>query len=158
MPIDGATFRKAMGRLATGITVVSVRGADGRAVGMTASAVTSLSLEPPMVLLCVGHVGVLHQALASAETFGVAILAEDQEALSRRFAARETQHFDGLNCATSPAGLPILPGALAYLECRRSASVPGGDHTIVTGTVEWASAADGRPLLYFAGGYRRLAE
>lgn len=158
MTIDGATFRMAMGRLATGVTVVSVRAADGRAAGMTASAVASLSLEPPMVLVCVGHAGVLHQALTSAEIFGIAILAEDQEATSRRFATRETQHFDGLDCAVSPGGLPVLPGTLAYLECRRRASLPGGDHTIVTGTVEWATAADGRPLLYFTGGYRRLPE
>lgn len=158
MPIDGATFRKAMARLATGVTVVSVRGADGLPAGMTASAVTSLSLEPPMVLVCVGHAGVLHQALSSADTFGIAILADDQEALSRRFATRETQQFEGLDCATSPAGLPVLPGILAYLECWRSASLPGGDHTIVTGTVQWATAADGNPLLYFAGGYRGLSE
>lgn len=158
MSVDGATFRRTMGRLATGVTVVSARSTDGTAVGLTASAVTSLSLEPPMVLVCVGREGALHDALVRAETFGVTILAAGQEALSRRFATRETQHFDGLDCSASPSGLPVLAGALAHMECRRGEALPGGDHTILTGTVVWTVVAEGGPLLYFGGGYRRLAE
>lgn len=157
MPIDSQLFRAAMGRLATGVTVVALRGPDGRPIGMTASAVTSLSLEPPMLLVCVGHAAALHEAIVHSAAFSVNVLAAHEEELSRRFATRDLQHFDDLPIERSPADLPRLPGALACLECRRDAVYRAGDHTIVTGIVDGASTRDGDPLLYFQGGYRRLA-
>ena len=156
MPIDSQLFRAALGRLATGVTVVAVRGPDGAPIGMTASAVTSLSIEPPMVLVCVAHAAALHEAIVHGTTFSVNVLAADQEDLSRRFAIRERQRFDDLAVEWTPARLPRLAGALACLECRRDTVHRGGDHTIVTGVVEWAWAGDGAPLLYFLGGYGRL--
>jgi len=155
MPIDGQLFRHAMARLATGVTVLVAREADGGFIGMTASAVTSLSLDPPMVLACIGHAAAAHAALAGGESFGVNILAADQQETSRRFADRTAQRFDGAGMGRTPGGLPRLPGALAWLEVRRATVHAGGDHSIVTGVVEWAEAADGEPLLYFLGGYRR---
>ena len=156
MPIDSQTFRAAMGRLATGVTVLAARERDGRLVGMTASAVTSLSLEPPMLLACIGHAAAAHQALTQGDRFTVNMLAAGQQELSGRFASREPQRFDDIACDETPSGLPWLPGALACLECRRDAVHEGGDHSIVTGVIEWARTADGDPLLYFLGGYRRI--
>jgi flavin reductase (DIM6/NTAB) family NADH-FMN oxidoreductase RutF len=156
MPIDRPLFRAAMGRLATGVTVLAVRAPEGGFLGMTASAVTSLSLDPPMLLACVGHAAAAHQALTIEPQFSVNVLASDQQEISRRFATRDLQRFDGVACDVTPSGLPWLRGALACLECRRDALHEGGDHSIVTGVIEWARVADGDPLLYFLGGYRRI--
>ena len=156
MPIDSQAFRAAMGRLASGVTVLAARERDGGIIGMTASAVTSLSLDPPLLLVCVGHAAAAHQTLTQADRFSVNVLATEQQELSARFASRGLQRFDGIACAVTPSGLPRLHGALACLECRRAAVHEGGDHSIVTGVIEWAHVADGDPLLYFLGGYRRI--
>lgn len=156
MAIDSTEFRRAMGRLASGVAVLAGREPDGGFIGMTASAVTSLSLDPPMVLACVGHAALAHAALAGGERFSLSILAADQEAVSQRFATRDLQRFDDA-LERTPAGLPRVAGALACLEVRRADVHAAGDHSIVTGVVEWAWARDGEPLLYVLGGYRRLA-
>ncbi len=155
MPIDSPSFRHAMSRLPTGVTVLVARERDGGFIGMTASAVTSLSLDPPMILACIGHEAAAHAALTGGAAFGVNILAADQEEASRRFASKGEQRLDGTGMERTPAGFPRLPGALAWLEVRRTAVHPEGDHSIVTGVVEWAAATEGEPLLYFLGGYRR---
>jgi flavin reductase (DIM6/NTAB) family NADH-FMN oxidoreductase RutF len=156
MPIDTQLFRAAMGRLVTGVTVLAARERDGRLIGMTASAVTSLSLDPPMLLACVGHAAAAHQALTQGDRFSVNVLATEQEDLSRRFATRDLQRFAGIAYDVTPSGLPWLRGALACLECRRDAVHEGGDHSIVTGVIEWARVTDGEPLLHSLGGYRRI--
>ena len=97
MPIDAPAFRHALARLPTGVTVLVARESDGGFIGMTASAVTSLSLEPPMILACIGHDAAAHAALTGGTAFGVNILAADQEETSRRFAGKEEQRFDGGN-------------------------------------------------------------
>lgn len=157
MPVESSLFRRAMARLPTGVTVLVAEDSGGGFIGMTASAVTSLSLEPPMVLACVGHAAAAHPALVRCAAFGVHVLAADQEDVSRRFADRATQRFDARGMETTPSGLPRLPGALASLEVRRGAVHEAGDHSIVTGVVEWAWARDGEPLLYLLGGYSRPA-
>ena len=157
MPIDSALFRSAMARLPTGVTVLVAREVAGGFIGMTASAVTSLSLDPPMVLACIGHAAAAHGALARGEMFAVNVLAAGQEEVSRRFADRDTQRFDAAGPETTPSGLPRLPGVLACLEVRRGAVHEAGDHSIVTGVVEWAWARDGEPLLSLLGGDGRPA-
>lgn len=157
MPIDAGLFRDTMGRLVSGVTVVAARTPAGALIGLTASAVTSLSLEPPMLLVCVDRRAEIHDALASAPIFGLNVLAAAQEELARRFATRGQQHFDDLETGTSPTGLPSLPGAVACLDCRRGEVFQGGDHSIVTGTVEWAVTDSGAPLCYFRGDYMELA-
>jgi len=157
MPIESALFRRAMSRLPTGVTVLVAPDPSGGFIGMTASAVTALSLEPPMVLACIGHAAAAHDALTCCTTLGVNVLAADQEAVSRHFADRTSQRFAAGALETTPSGLPRLPGALACLEVRRTAVHEAGDHSIVTGVVEWACAGDGAPLLYVLGGYTRPA-
>jgi flavin reductase (DIM6/NTAB) family NADH-FMN oxidoreductase RutF len=156
MPIGGNEFRGAMGHLAGGVTVLVARDAAGLAHGMTASAVTSLSLEPPMVLVCVDRKAAIHALAVSAESLGLNILAHDQEAVAVRFADRDRHAWREAEGERSPCGLPLVPGALARLELRRGAVYDGGDHSIITGTVEWADARDGRPLIYFRSRYSGL--
>ncbi len=155
MPLDAARFRQTMGHLAAGVTVVTVRTPQG-GLGMTASSVSSLSLEPPLLLVCVGHDAAIHDALLGAERFGVNILAAQQEALARRFADRARQRLDPSELELSPGGVPILGGALARIECRRHGQHAAGDHTIVTGLLEWSDIGSGRPLCYFRGGFGGL--
>ncbi|HTT68060.1 MAG TPA: flavin reductase family protein [Gemmatimonadales bacterium] len=157
MPLDEAAFRRTMSQLATGVTVVTVRVARGRAVGMTASSVTSLSLAPPMLLVCVGRDSEIHDVLLEAERFGVNVLGADQIELARRFADRDRQLLEERELVASPGGAPLIPHSLARIECRRRGQLDGGDHTIVTGTLEWSEVSEGRPLCYFGGRYAELA-
>jgi flavin reductase (DIM6/NTAB) family NADH-FMN oxidoreductase RutF len=145
-----------MGRFATGVTVLTVNGADDRPLGMTASSLASVSLVPPLVSVCVDHEAELHDTILASPVFVVNILESGQEALSRRFADRHEDRFDGVGYHRSPEGLVLLDGALAHIECNHFASLPGGDHTIIIGRVIGGSVAEGRPLLYYRGGYGLL--
>ena len=157
MTIDPDTFRSVLGRFASGITVVTTRDAQGRDVGMTVSAFASASLQPPLISVCIGHAASMHGALRTADRFGINILASDQEALSRRFAAVESTHrFDGLGYERGESGVVLLDDALAHMECVRVAQHEAGDHTLFIGEVERAVARDARPLLYYRGGYAQL--
>ena len=157
-PVDPLTFRAALGCFPSGITVITVRDASGADHGMTVSAFCSLSLEPPLVLACIGHEATLAGALALAESFGVSVLAQDQLALSRRFAEPDANRFDGTGLTRGVLGVALLPEALAHLECRITARYEGGDHTIVVGEVISADARAGPALVHFRGGYVRMKE
>lgn len=156
MPVDPSTFRAALARFASGVTIVTTRDANGRDVGMTVSAFTSLSLDPPLVLLCIDHAASVAPVLDSCERFAVSILADDQEPLSRRFAEREVDRFDGVALKRGMHGLALLEDALAHLECRTESRTQGGDHTILVGAVEATDLGAGSPLIYYRSGYRRL--
>jgi flavin reductase (DIM6/NTAB) family NADH-FMN oxidoreductase RutF len=155
MPIDPATYRAALARFASGVTVVTARDGDGRDVGMTVSAFSSLSLDPPLVLICIDKNASVAPVLTSCEIFTVNILAEGQQPLSRRFAEHEVDRFDGVAFTRGALGPARLDGAVAHLECRVHARHPGGDHTILVGAVDAVSVGEGNPLLYFRGGYGR---
>jgi len=154
--VDPAHFRELMGRFATGVTVLTVNSPGDRPLGMTASSLASVSLVPPLVSVCVDHQAELHDTIVAAPVFVVNILESRQEALSRRFADRHEDRFEGVGYHRSPEGLVLLDGALAHIECDRFASFPGGDHTIIIGRVIGGSAGEGRPLLYYRGGYGGL--
>lgn len=155
-PIDPTTFRAALGRFASGVTVLTTRAADGTDLGMTATAFSSVSLTPPLVLACVDVDASAASALTTGAAFAVHILAESQTALSRRFASSEADRFAELPIARGIDGVPLLDGVLARLECRVTAMYPGGDHLIVVGEVHEATLGEEAPLLYFRGGYWRL--
>jgi flavin reductase (DIM6/NTAB) family NADH-FMN oxidoreductase RutF len=157
MTIDPDSFRSVLGRFASGITVVTSLDAQGRDVGMTVSAFASVSLQPPLISVCIDHAASMYGALGAAVRFGVNILASDQEALSRRFAAVESSHrFEGIGYERGESGVVLLDDALAHLECVRVAQHEAGDHTLFIGEVERAVARDARPLLYYRGGYAQL--
>lgn len=157
MPVTKDEFRSAMSRFASGVTVVTMKDADSRAQGITVSAFTSLSLEPPLVLVCIDKRASLHNHLVEGAHFAVNILAEDQELISRRFASRDEDRFSGTGYREGITGAPLLEGALGHIECRVVHVYPGGDHSVIVGEVETANVTDGKPLVYFRGGYARLA-
>ena len=154
--VDPAQFRQLLGRFATGVTVLTTRDARGRPIGMTASAVASVSLEPPLLLVAVSRTNDMHAALQAAAHFILNVLAADQEAISRRFAADDLERFDGIGYRESRHGLPVLDGVLASIECDKHAEVAGGDHTVFFGLVTAGSVTERSPLLYYRGGYTDL--
>jgi len=156
---DPTLFRLLLGRFASGVTVVTARDPAGHPVGMTATSFASVSLAPPLISVCVDQQAETHRALRAGGAFVVNFLAADQETLSRRFAALPSaERFVGLGHRFSPAGIPVLDGALAHLECECFAAHELGDHTLFVGRVTGGTAGDGRPLLYYSGRYSALAE
>ncbi|MDZ7631274.1 MAG: flavin reductase family protein [Gemmatimonadaceae bacterium] len=156
MPIDKDLFRAVLGRFASGVTIVTTVDADGRDQGMTVSAFSSLSLDPPLVLVCIDHGASLWPVLEQAGHFAINILGSGQEALSRRFASREGERFDGVGFTRGGTGVALLDDTLASVECTIVARVAQGDHSIVIGSVEYGVARDLQPLLYYRGGYASL--
>lgn len=155
MTLDAALFRQAMSRFASGVTVVTTSQA-GELYGLTVSSFSSLSLEPRLALVCIDGRTRLHAALAASQVFVINILASDQEALSRHFAGPQKHDWSGIVHTLGVHGAPVLDGALATLECRLASTFTGGDHTIVVGEIEQATAADGAPLVYYRAGYHAL--
>jgi len=157
MPLDSDLFRSVLGRFASGVTVVTTRDAAGHDHGMTVSAFTSLSLTPPLILVCIDRHASVYPALRDAEWIAVNVLSAAQEALSRRFSHTGADaRFDGIGFTRAPHGAPVLDDVLAVLECRITARHEEGDHTILVAEVEGADARDERPLLYYRGGYAQL--
>jgi len=154
--IDSDTFRAALGRFSCGITILTARDQKGRDHGMTVSAFCSVSLEPPLVLVSVGHDASMHGLMMRAENVGISVLSSGQEPLSRRFADPESDRFDGIGYARGEKGVALLDDALVHLECDVIDRHEAGDHTIIICAVERAEAFDGRPLLYYRGGYAQL--
>jgi flavin reductase (DIM6/NTAB) family NADH-FMN oxidoreductase RutF len=154
--IDRDEFRRVMGHFASGVTVVTTH-YEQVDYGMTVSSFASLSLHPPLVLVCVDHKVVSHKAIQGAGFFAVNILNESGEFLSRRFATREIDRFKGIAFHTGLTGAPLLEGVLAALECQVVDQAVGGDHTIFMGKVIAATTYPGKPLLYYRGGYHQLA-
>jgi len=157
--IDPATFRSVLGRFASGVTVVTVRAIQHYDHGMTVTAFCSVSLEPPLVQVCIGKAASLHDVLGSGDTashFAVNILNSKQEALARRFAEEHPDRFDGVGFTRGVTGAPIIDDCLNAIECKVLARHIAGDHTIVIGTVIATTENEGSPLLYYRGGYASL--
>jgi flavin reductase (DIM6/NTAB) family NADH-FMN oxidoreductase RutF len=157
MAFDSLAQRRIMGHFATGVTVVTAY-QDGEIYGMTANAVTSLSLKPPLVLVAVDKSAAMHDALTASGCFAVNILTQEQESLSRRFAMRGPKEVNDLKWIKAASGAPVLADALAWVDCRLADILPGGDHSIFLGEILAGDARAGSPLLYFGGKYRRLAD
>ena len=156
MSVEQSAFRAVLGRFASGVTVVTTTDRRGRDVGMTVSAFSSLSLDPPLVLVCIGHAASIYGVLSKATCFTVNILSSRQEALARRFAETNPNRFEGIGFDRGENGAAILHEVLGYLECNVVARHEEGDHDIIVGSVEVAEATQGRPLLYYRGGYAQL--
>lgn len=156
--IEAEEFRRVMGHFASGVAVVTTLRPDGRPCGLTVSAVSSVSLDPTLLLVCVDRDSRSHDCVLSSGFFAVNVLGEAAgPALARRFAGRgESDKFEGVPWQAAATGAPLLEGALAWMDCRVTGSLPGGDHTIFLGEVMGADAAPGAPLVYFRGGFGRL--
>lgn len=160
MTVDPGQLRQVMRGWATGVTVVTSRTPDG-IHGITVNSFTSLSLDPPLCLICIQHDAKAHREIPAAGGFAVNILADGQSDISDRFAGRGNlaDPFAGLDLAAAPSGAPVFRGALGYLDCVLHAELPGGDHTIYVGRVVHAEAlGQAPPLLFFGGRYRALAD
>jgi flavin reductase (DIM6/NTAB) family NADH-FMN oxidoreductase RutF len=152
--VTSEEFRRACGRFATGVAIASVVDAKGAPHGLTVSSFASLSLDPPLVLICLGHaVSAIHH-FRTATHFGINILAENQRALSDRFARKGQDRFDGVEWQPGATGVPLLPGVLGTIECAVHRIVPMGDHDILVGEMVHAQVNEGEPLLHFSGRYR----
>jgi 4-nitrophenol 2-monooxygenase / 4-nitrocatechol 4-monooxygenase, reductase component len=155
-PLDAELFRKVMGHFASGVTVVTARH-EGIDHGMTANAVSSLSLEPPMLLVCVNSETATAAAIAGAGAFGVNILNEHQGEVAERFAGRHSpSKFERLAISRGELGSPLLEDGLARIECGVKEEVTGGTHTVFLGEVRHAEALPGAPLAYFRGEFGRI--
>lgn len=158
MGIEHAEFRRVMGHLATGVTVVATRNPEsGSPCGLTANAVVSVSLDPPLVLVCIDRGATTHDPVLAAGFFSINILSQGQERVARRFAEWESaEKFEGIAWREEVSGAPVLADALGWVDCRVWATYDGGDHTIVVGEVLQGDAREGEPLVYYRGGYGRF--
>jgi flavin reductase (DIM6/NTAB) family NADH-FMN oxidoreductase RutF len=162
MTLNSSDFRKAMGCFATGVTIITVD-LEGEVHGMTANAFASVSLDPPLVLVCVDHSTRTHAHLHAKKRFGINVLREDQQAISEYYARVDRSHEDaeaeaGARFDRTEHGTPMLYGSLAYLECRLHSAEVAGDHTIFIAEVEDLMVREGGPLLFFRGKYRKVGE
>jgi flavin reductase (DIM6/NTAB) family NADH-FMN oxidoreductase RutF len=154
--VDSKAFRQALGQFASGVTVVATLDAAGRPQGLTVSSFCSVSLYPPLVLVCVDNRSETHEGFLASGLFGVSVLGEHQQEVSQRFATLGSDK-NTFAFTLGANGAPLVPGAIAQLECRLHAAHEAGDHQIYVGEVLSLAVSPGRPLLYHASGYRRLA-
>jgi len=156
--LDGRELRQVMGLFATGVTIITTRDSQNNFYGLTANAITSLSLVPPQLLICIDRKAETFAHFYDSKTFTVNILAEDQSELSTRFAKSGGDKFTDVPYRLGRLGTPVLEGILGHLECRIVETHEGGDHVIHVGEVEVVESRGGRPLLFFQGRYRQLTE
>ncbi len=156
MPVTENEFRNALSRFASGVTVIVSKDAEERLHGITVSAFSSVSLSPPLVLICVEKTTGSHAALSTAEHFTVNVLSSEQREVSEKFASWSLEKFDGVDMTMGELGLPMVNGCLANLECTMSRTIDAGDHSIFVGEVAHAHIFDGDPLIYFRSDYRGL--
>jgi len=149
-------FRRTLGRFATGITVITTRGENGRPEGLTANSFNALSLKPPLILWSLSLDAISRPAFLACSHFAVNVLSADQRHLSHRFATRANDKFANLQWSEGLGGVPILDGCIALFECTNAARHDAGDHTVFFGRVERFRRWQGDPLLYYAGNYAHL--
>lgn len=156
--LDPASFREAMARFATGVTVVTTSDPrNGQLAGFTASAFSSLSLDPPLVLVCLDRGADCYAAFAQADAMAVSILGLGQEQLARRFATKGIDKFAGAPLEPGPVtGLPLVREAIASVECAIRDRLDGGDHVILVGRVLRASVREGDPLVHYRRSFGRF--
>jgi len=156
-PVTSHEFRQACSRFATGVTIASVLDSSGTPHGLTVNSFSSVSLEPPLVLICLGHAVTMIDAFRSARYFGLSVLADSQRELSERFARKGHDRFNGAAWHSGETGVPLLDNVLAEIECAVHHRFTAGDHDIFVGEMLAARVSDGEPLIYYASRYRRLA-
>lgn len=154
--LDVQAFRKACSQFVTGVAVATVRGQDGTPHGLTISSFTSVSIDPPLILVCIDLQCPFISHFRLSMHFAVNVLTESQRELSVIFAEKPEGRFEGLEWFTGKTGAPLLSGCLATIECRAASILEVGDHVIFVGEVEHTESTEGQPLLYFNRDYRSL--
>ncbi|MEV5880372.1 flavin reductase family protein [Streptomyces sp. NPDC052101] len=148
MSVRPAEFREALARLAAHVSIVTGYDRDGRPRGFTASAVCSLSADPPLILVCIARKAPSHEVFIRSSSFAVNVLRDSHQYLAERFATAGVDRFAGADFVTGPHA-PHLPDALCTLTCSTYETHPGGDHSILVGRVEQVTTSNGEPLVYF---------
>ena len=156
MGVDPIGLRQVLSRYPTGVTVVGTRHVPDGVCGLTVNAFTSVSLEPPMILVCVDRSSNTHGCIEASGAFSVNVLSVDQASLAVRFAQKRDDKFDGVPFHEGEQGLPLVDGASAWVQARVEAAFDGGDHTIFLAHVLAAEQGDPAPLVFHRGGYARL--
>ena len=156
MAVDAREIRNVLGHFATGVTVITTKDTTGKPFGLTVNSFTSLSLTPPLVIVCVDKTVDCYSCFDESKVFAVNVLNEDQEELSRRFATKGIEKFEGIQWRMGENGSPLLDGVIGAIECKVTHSYEGGDHTIFLGEILSATAKGDRPLLFFKGKYHCL--
>jgi len=151
-------FRNSLGKFATGVTVITMKAADGSLYGLTANSFSSVSLDPPLVLWSIGNNSQGFNAYQKAEHFCISILAADQDDIAMKFAKSDVAKFEGVSVTEGLGGCPIIDNAIATFECTMEATYPGGDHVILVGRVQRAHLNDGDPLLFYQGKFFELSK
>lgn len=157
-PVDPLLYRQTCARFATGITVVTVVDENGRPHGMTVNSFSSVSLDPPLVLVSIDLRNAILGHFLSSRYFAINILAENQQHLSRQFSSPSENRFTDVDWRFGETGVPLLEGVLAHLECSVAQTFEAGDHTVLVGQVRYAGYTEGKPLVYFGSSYRNLDE
>lgn len=158
MAIDARELRNVMGNFATGVTIITTKNAAGKPFGLTANAFSSLSLDPPLLLICVDKKVDCYACFDESKVFGVNFLSEGQDQLSNRFATKGIEKFEGVSYKLGELGVALLDDALAHIECKVANAYEGGDHTIYVGEIQSATILSDRPLLFFRGKYFKLPQ
>jgi len=154
--MNSQELRRVMGHFATGVTVITTKDKNGTPFGLTANGFTSVSLSPPLVLVCVDKAAQCYSCFEQSKIFAVNVLSEEQEEISRRFATKGIEKFTGIKWHQGETGVALLDGAIGFIECKVVHGYEGGDHTIYVGEVTNATASEGQPLLFFKGKYHRF--
>jgi flavin reductase (DIM6/NTAB) family NADH-FMN oxidoreductase RutF len=149
-------FLRACAQFSTGVAIATVVDARGAPHGMTVNSFTSVSLEPPLVLICIDHKARIHEQFMTCNAFALNILREDQQELSTHFARPADDRFGAVDWTAGETGVPLIPEVLATMECVVDRRIESGDHTILIGEVVNAVRHEGRPLIYFSSSYRSL--
>jgi 3-hydroxy-9,10-secoandrosta-1,3,5(10)-triene-9,17-dione monooxygenase reductase component len=158
MAITNDEFKLALGRFASGVTVVTTKDSSGELHGLTVSAFTSVSMNPPLILVCILKSTGSYSSFEESKSFVVNILEESQQQISNHFASHLDDKFSGQNYELNENRLPILADCLVNLECTLKHSYDGGDHTIFVGEVEKTTVRDGKPLVYSQGKYKEISD
>jgi flavin reductase (DIM6/NTAB) family NADH-FMN oxidoreductase RutF len=155
--IEENKFRYVMGHIPAGVTIVTSRTEDGAPLGLTVSAIVSVSLEPIRLLVCIHKKAASHDPILRCGSFAVNVLSSRQAELAMRFStAPPEDRFNALELQASPLGNPLLPGSLAWLDCRVTDVYPGGDHSVILASVAGCEAGEGDPLLFHRGVLRGM--
>jgi flavin reductase (DIM6/NTAB) family NADH-FMN oxidoreductase RutF len=157
-PVDPLLYRQTCARFATGITVVTVIDENGHPHGMTVNSFSSVSLDPPLILVSIDLRNAILGHFLSSRSFAINILAEHQQHLSARFSSPSENRFTGVEWHPGQLRVPLLHGVLGHLECAVAQTFEAGDHSVLVGEVRYAGYTEGRPLIYFGSCYERLAE
>lgn len=154
--LDGREFRRCCGQFATGVAVACVLGMEGEPHGLTVNSFSSVSLDPPLILICIGHDSGILELFRQSRRFGLSFLRAEQRDLSNQFATRGLNRFEGVAWHMGDSGVPVLDATLADMECEVEQAVQAGDHDVMIARVVKASVHGGHPLLYFNSAYASI--